>query len=123
MKFTNNRNPLLPLQFHVPDAEAHVMPDGRLYLYGSYDLRDDMYCSEEYHVVETGDLLHWEFHEEPSLRGSDIPWFGDPSAPRYPGFDMSNPTPFLKKLLEKDAARSESKDSESRWSMFLRRTR
>lgn len=31
-------NPLLPRKFFIPDAEAHVMPDGRLYLYGSCDI-------------------------------------------------------------------------------------
>lgn len=31
-------NPILPLEHFVPDGEAREMPDGRLYLYGSYDL-------------------------------------------------------------------------------------
>ena len=44
-------NPLLPTQFFTPDAEARVMPDGRLYLYGSNDLSGCAdYCSKEYHV-------------------------------------------------------------------------
>lgn len=54
--FKNVRNPILPLQYHVPDGEAHVMPDGRLYIYGSFDNREDVYCSEEYHVVSTEDM-------------------------------------------------------------------
>lgn len=36
-EFKNTRNPILPLEFHVPDSEGHVMSDGRLYLYGSFD--------------------------------------------------------------------------------------
>ena len=32
-EFKNRRNPILPLEFHIPDSEAHVMPDGKLYLY------------------------------------------------------------------------------------------
>ena len=63
MKFENHRNPILPLRFHVPDSEAHVMTDGRLYVYGSFDNRDDVYCSEEYHVVSTSDMKHCEIDE------------------------------------------------------------
>lgn len=31
-KFTNTRNPILPLEYHIPDSEGHVMPDGKLYI-------------------------------------------------------------------------------------------
>ena len=65
MQYQNQRNPVLPLACHVPDGEAHVMPDGKLYLYGSYDLHSDVYCSEEYHVVSTPDLKHWEIEDTP----------------------------------------------------------
>ena len=41
-EFCNRRNPILPLEHHVPDSEAHVMPDGKLYIYGSYDDREDV---------------------------------------------------------------------------------
>ncbi|MCM1236896.1 MAG: family 43 glycosylhydrolase, partial [Ruminococcus flavefaciens] len=34
-----------------------------------------------------------------SLQGSEIPWFHDPDAPRYPGIDWSHPTPFILKML------------------------
>lgn len=98
-EYTNKRNPILPLKHHVPDAEAHVMPDGRLYIYGSYDDREDVYCSEVYHVVSTPDMEHWTVHDE-ALRGSDIPWFDNPDAPRYPGIDWTNPTPFIRRMLE-----------------------
>ena len=103
MKYENQRNPILPLQFHVPDSEAHVMPDGRLYIYGSFDNREDVYCSEEYHVVSTADLKHWEIEEESSLRGGDIPWFNNPDAPKYPGIDWSHPTPFIQKMMAEHA--------------------
>lgn len=33
IEYTNKRNPILPLRYHVPDGEAHVMPDEKLYLY------------------------------------------------------------------------------------------
>ena len=50
MQYQNQRNPVLPLACHVPDGEAHVMPDGALYVYGSWDDGEKYYCSGEYHV-------------------------------------------------------------------------
>ena len=97
----NQRNPILPLDVHVPDSEGHVMPDGKLYIYGSYDLLEDVYCSEEYHVVSTPDMENWTVHDT-SLEGRDVPWFGDPDAPKYPGIDWSHPTPFILKMIERD---------------------
>lgn len=102
-EYKNSRNPILPLDIHIPDSEAHVMPDGRLYLYGSYDDRDDVYSSEQYRVISTPDLEHWTIHA-PSLNGNSVPWFNDPDAPKYPGIDWSHPTPFIRRMLERDAA-------------------
>lgn len=102
-EYKNMRNPILPLDIHIPDSEGHVMPDGKLYIYGSYDDREDIYCSEKYYVVSTPDMEHWTIHEE-SLNGSQIPWFNNPDAPKYPGIDWSNPTPFIRKMLEQAAA-------------------
>ena len=51
MTFQNSHNPLLLPQFHVPDGEAHVMPDGKLYIYGSYDDCELAYCSDFYRVI------------------------------------------------------------------------
>lgn len=98
-KHENMRNPVLPLEFHVPDGEAHMMPDGKLYIYGSYDERDDYYCSEKYRVVSTPDLKSWTVHDI-SLTGDQIPWFHDPDAPVYPGIDWEHPTPFIQKMLD-----------------------
>ena len=100
-EFNNRRNPILPLEYHVPDSEGHVMPDGKLYVYGSFDDREDVYCSEKYHVVSTADMEHWTIHEE-SLNGNNIPWFNDPDAPKYPGIDWSHPTPFIQKMIQQD---------------------
>lgn len=102
-EFKNARNPVLPLEYHIPDSEGHVMPDGKLYVYGSFDDREDVYCSEKYHVVSTADMENWTIHEE-SLHGKMIPWFNDPDAPKYPGIDWSKPTPFIRKMLEEAAA-------------------
>lgn len=100
-EFSNRRNPILPLEYHVPDSEGHVMPDGKLYVYGSFDDREDVYCSEKYHVVSTADMEHWIIHEE-SLNGNQIPWFNNPVAPKYPGIDWSHPTPFIQKMIQRD---------------------
>ena len=101
MNYQNERNPILPLKYHIPDSEAHVMPDGNLYIYGSFDNREDVFCSEEYHVVSTRDMKNWVVHEA-ALLGKDIPWFNNPNAPKFPGIDWNNPTPFIKKMIQKD---------------------
>ena len=64
VKYKNKRNPVLPLEYHIPDSEGHVMPDGKLYVYGSYDDREDVFCSEKYYVASTSDMEHWTIHDE-----------------------------------------------------------
>lgn len=113
MIFKNQRNPILPVSVHVPDSEAHVFSDGKLYVYGSFDNRDDVFCSEEYHVVSTADMKEWEIEDTASLKGSEVPWFNDPDAPKYPGIDWSKPTPFIKKMLEERPADKEAFEADS----------
>lgn len=56
-------NPLLPDICFVPDAEARVMPDGRLYLYGSWDISgSNEYCSNVAHAFSTDDMIHFVDH-------------------------------------------------------------
>ena len=110
--FQNKRNPVLPLEYHVPDSEAHVMPDGTLYIYGSFDDREDVFCSEKYHVVSTPDMEHWTIHDI-SFTGQQVPWYNDPDAPKYPGIDWSRPTPFIRKMLE--AARENGDDMKEKF--------
>lgn len=99
-EFTNRRNPILPVEYHILDGEAHVFSDGKLYIYGSLDNREDDYCSEKYHVVSSQDMEHWIIHEE-SFNSKDVPWYDDPEATKYPGLDWMKPTPFIQKMLEK----------------------
>lgn len=99
VNFKNTHNPILPLEYHTPDCEGHVMPDGKLYLYGSFDESDEVFCSEKYHVVSTADMENWTFHDV-SFRGEQVPWFNDPDAPKYQGIDWSRPTPFILKMME-----------------------
>ena len=55
-EYKNTRNPILPPDIHIPDGEGHVMTDGRLYIYGSYDETANEYCSDRYYVVSTADM-------------------------------------------------------------------
>ncbi len=75
-------NPFLDHEHYVPDAEAHVWKDGRLYIYGSYDIRGaDTYCSRQYRTFSTDDMVHWTDHGV-SLDTQQIPWL-NPSIPLY----------------------------------------
>ena len=71
-------NPILPDHCFVPDAEARVMPDGRLYLYGSWDISgSDAYCSRELHCFSTDDMKTWIDHGVIFRNDEDftgIPW-------------------------------------------------
>lgn len=98
-KLKNTRNPILPLDIHIADGRAHRMPDGNLYIYGSYDDREDTYCSGKYYVVSTADMEHWMIHDV-AFDAEQATWLHDPDAPRYPGLDWDNPTPFIKKMLD-----------------------
>lgn len=58
-------NPLFDHRLFIPDGEAHVMRDGRLYVYGSMDVENRQdYCSTDYHVLSTDDprLERWTDH-------------------------------------------------------------
>lgn len=92
------RNPVLPVNLHIPDPEAHVMPDGRVYVYGSWDQEENVYCSREYRVFSSDNMVDWTDHGI-SFDISRVPWLHDKNAPKYPGLDWSKPTPFLKKML------------------------
>lgn len=70
-------NPALPLEHFVPDPEARVWSDGRLYVYGSYDISaNSFYCSREYRVFSSADLLTWEDHGR-SFATHDTAWGDD----------------------------------------------
>lgn len=67
-EFINKRNPVLPVEYYIPDAEAHVMSDGKLYVFESFDNKDGAYCCEKYYVVSTPDMEHWTIHDEAIFR-------------------------------------------------------
>ena len=68
------RNPLLPLSVHIPDGEAHVMADGKVYLYGSFDKATDNFSSTEYYVASSADMKNWTVTDRPVFTVKDVPW-------------------------------------------------
>lgn len=56
------QNPIVPMGTYIADPSSRVMPDGRLYVYGSTDVSPDRYCSSTYHVLSTDDLRRWTLH-------------------------------------------------------------
>jgi hypothetical protein len=92
------RNPVLPINIHIPDGEAHVMPDGRLYVYGSLDRVEGRYCSESYVVASTADMYAWEISNS-SFHSEQVPWYGSmASAGDDPVFPKDSPT--LKSIIK-----------------------
>ncbi len=74
--------PYLDIKNNIPDGEAHVMPDGKVYVYGSLDVSDKYWCSTEYRVLSSEDLEHWE--ESPvSFSIEDVPWAKEIVEPEY----------------------------------------
>lgn len=45
------QNPISPFGVYIADPSARVMPDGKLYIYGSKDENRKDYCSKGYHVL------------------------------------------------------------------------
>jgi hypothetical protein len=82
----NSRNPLMPPEYHFPDCEAHVMSDGKLYLYGSYDREEGFFCSDQYHVVSTGDMVHWTVHDV-SFQAAQAEWASGSGVKSSTSFD------------------------------------
>ena len=94
--YRNTHNPILPLEHHIPDGEAHVFSDGKLYVYGSYDALDGAWCSTEYRVASTPDMQTWTVHDV-AFRGQDVPWYFDAGAPKYDGTEFQHSSPFMEK--------------------------
>ena len=104
--YENSRNPVLPLEHHFPDSEAHVFSDGRLYIYGSYDAYNTTYCSDILRVVSTSDMKIWQIHDV-AFRGEQAYWVNDPNVPKRQGIDWSKPSPFMKKLISEPVKEQE----------------
>ena len=99
-EYKNCRNPLLPPEIHIADPEAHVMSDGRLYVYGSRDVKPNEYCSTSYSVFSTADMVNWTDHGTSFLL-KQVPWAGQAAHTGYPVADwnLAAPTPYLVKAI------------------------
>ncbi len=53
------QNPITPPGFYTADPAAHVWKDGRMYVYVSRDESPSYYCSWDYPVLSSSDLVHW----------------------------------------------------------------
>ncbi len=70
-------NPILDSHLFIPDVEAHVWEDGRMYLYGSFDIQGSReFCSDVYHVYSSDDLVHWVDHGQ-AFSLADTAWAKD----------------------------------------------
>ena len=56
----NAQNPIVPPGVYIADPSAHVWKDGKVYVYGSKDESVNYYCSWEYHVLSSSDMINWE---------------------------------------------------------------
>jgi arabinoxylan arabinofuranohydrolase len=52
-------NPISPMGVYLADPAAHVMPDGKLYVYGSNDESRNYYCSAKHNLLSTSDMNSW----------------------------------------------------------------
>lgn len=53
------QNPISPPGVYIADPSARVMPDGKLYVYGSNDEARNYYCSTIHHLLSTSDMKTW----------------------------------------------------------------
>ena len=90
-------NPILMPDVFVPDVEAHVWEDGRIYLYGSFDLSGKRtYCSDVYHVYSSDNLRDWTDHGVSfSLAATKNGWAKDQGALYAPDCAYRNGTYYL----------------------------
>lgn len=56
-------NPIVPAGVYIADPEVRLMPDGKIYLYGSRDEPGTAWCSHSYHVMSSSDLVHWDVEQ------------------------------------------------------------
>jgi beta-xylosidase len=54
------QNPIVPPGVYIADPSAHVWKDGNMYVYGSKDESTNYFCSREYHVLSSSDLINWK---------------------------------------------------------------
>jgi predicted GH43/DUF377 family glycosyl hydrolase len=63
------QNPIYGTDFFA-DPKPHLWADGRVYLYPSHDVSTKYWCSDDYHVLSSSDLVDWK-DDGVSLRQKD----------------------------------------------------
>ena len=58
----NAQNPIVPPGVYIADPSAHQWKDGKMYVYGSKDIDPKKYCSANYDVLSSSDLISWSIH-------------------------------------------------------------
>ncbi|TAH25818.1 MAG: carbohydrate-binding protein [Cytophagales bacterium] len=53
------QNPISPEGIFIADPSGHVWKDGRLYIYGSLDKSPNYFCSSDYHILSSSNLMNW----------------------------------------------------------------
>ena len=56
-------NPIAPPGVFIADPEVRVMPDGRVYVYGSRDEPGNDWCSPSYNVLSSDDMVSWHMEQ------------------------------------------------------------
>jgi hypothetical protein len=97
---SKGRNPVLDIGVHIADPEAHIMPDGRVYVYGSLDTKAEEFSSDRYRVYSSANMREWTDHGE-SFRAEQVLWTDAEDSRTYPGNRdwLSHPTPFMQKVM------------------------
>ena len=99
-RYANRRNPILPLDIHTPDCEAHVFSDGKLHVYGSLDKYNGTWCSEEHIAVSTPDMKTWEISGV-CFSSERIPWRNDPIPECFERETDRQGSPFVRRMNRK----------------------
>jgi len=74
-RYIKGCNPVLPIEYYIPDVEAHVYSDGRLYMFGSLDRGGEMsYCSKIHHVFSTDNMLDYRDHGKIIDADEQVSW-------------------------------------------------
>ena len=56
-----SQNSICPPGLYIADPTTRVWKDGHLYVYGSRDESLNYYCSYDYWVLSTSDLINWQY--------------------------------------------------------------
>ncbi|WP_208292349.1 family 43 glycosylhydrolase [Sphingobacterium paludis] len=56
-------NPIAPPGVYIADPEVRKMPNGKIFLYGSKDDVGNQWCSNNYNVLSTDNLVEWNMEQ------------------------------------------------------------